>query len=1325
MFLLLVACYVLIARVALHYLPSYQVQISQYLSDNIEEQISFDSISSQWEGFDPVIRVHGLTIGESEQLSIGLVSLNFSFIQSILKLKPKFDRIIVERLNMSLTQGQDGHWQFLHYNSANMANINGNKDAETSTILFEILSLFNGTTINVQEFSASIFKDTGKLRSLRAPNVNVNYKNEQLFASGQLLESQGEKTLLNFSFKGSDLFKPNEQKGTLYIEARSSEFFGEILSVYDWNNISIQNVEASGRAWLSFNSTELASIYGDIQVRELNWQSGEKTLEPVNNLAFSYLWQNEGLEKKLSIGNFAFDWSGLKCSPVNIKALFLDESVDVEADQVSLDCVTPLMISLGVLPETLSQRLTVSNPNGQLKNIRFRNVFELKPIKNTNQEASLLPQGSTELSSSFEFEAMLSDVSLEAYESTPSGRNINGYVFANNDSGFVSFLSDDFELGFPTLFLEPWLLKRAEGMVSWDMDEDDVTVSSNGLRLWRDERSLIYGDFILRLNDDLTEDYLSLALGMQGILFPEAVKFVPYHAVEDSLWTWLSESLVAGTVSSGIYYGYGSVDSVTAPNSFTSSIYLKSNNGVLLFDKDWPYLEGLNADIVIQNSEVWIDSKEANIAGTPLNDVVAYLPKAIPQKANFIDISAKSQITKELVSYWLSESPISNNTKHIAEQLEIKNGADVNISLKVPVSQAEGSEKKESVAYRVNTNIVDGDITHIPSKLHFNDVNGQVVVDSKTGVTAKSVKAKLFEEAVSLSINTDYRVKKVNKQTHTDQVTKLFLNGSLSLSSTFDYFESAKPDFLNGKFPYLAELTLFSDEKKYPLLTIDTNLKGVNCKCPLPFYKEKAQEQDLKVSLLLKPDQSYLEGHLVSSDAPPINAELLFVGNQLSFGEFLVGDAQVKNTDIKGINIAASLESAELGEWIDFLKQALRTKTSNVSTENMDSSDEKSTLVKQVQIDINKLNAYNYFFQKSTLNIKPSSESWMIGIEGQDVVGNVLLESSENVLSLDFDRLNLSQLVTANNLKSSSAKEQNQTLDLDPSQFPQLSFKAKDLLLDNRSVGSWQFDLSPDASGSVFKNIKGHIKGSNITGQLNWRYNDGLHNTIATLTLNGEDISSIFTAFDFPVLLTSSRFNTEMALVWPDSPTDFSMDKLSGNISLLLEEGFLKTEDQKTGVLRLFGVLNAESIKRRLKLDFSDLYKSGVGYDTFFAKASMDQGLMTLTEPLIIDGPAGKYTLNGRSDLASKALDIDMLVELPFSQNVPLAALVLGAPQIGGLVWVADKLLGEPLSALTTSRYDISGTWDKPRVDLKQAMNASKKDRTNEKGTRNVGKPEQ
>jgi uncharacterized protein YhdP len=696
---------------------------------------------------------------------------------------------------------------------------------------------------------------------------------------------------------------------------------------------------------------------------------------------------------------------------------------------------------------------------------------------------------------------------------------------------------------------------------------------------------------------------------------------------------------------------------------------------------------------------------------------------------NFLSITADSMLTSDLVDYWLKESPISNNTKNIVDQLSIDTSVDTSISLSIPVSEIEGSTEKQDIQFTINTNINNGEVLHKASKLKFEKVSGMVSVDSRKGVNAKDIKSTLFNEPTLLNINTSFFQKKLktalsalskestkqkikDSDESTEQVTKLSLKGGLSVHSLFDYFDVKKPTALTGSFEYLAELSLSNEANKHPLLTVKSDLFGVSCACPSPFSKSMHEKEDLNLSLLLKSDQSYIDATLKSSHFPNLKAELLLIQDKLSFGEILIGGAKVKDTDVKGLNIAANIKLANLKNWIDFLKEAL----SKVDDVNPVKTEDR--YLKQVQLYIEDLDGFGHLFQKSNLLIKPNEKNWLIDISGKDVKGSILLPISDEILELSFERLNLVSLDKI--LEKSPSLNTNSPNIVDPRTFPYLKFKAKTLMLENRNIGSWMFDIKPDDKGSLFRNIKGHIKGSNISGQLNWRYSKDFQSTIATFDVLGSDISAVFNAFDFPVLMTSTKYNTEIALHWPNSPLDFSMAALSGKVALSLEDGFLKTEDQKTGVLRLFGVLNAESIKRRLKLDFSDLYKSGVGYDTFIGKASIDQGLLTLTEPLVIDGPAGRYVLNGRSDLSTKALDIDMLVELPFSQNVPLAALVLGAPQIGGLVWVADKLLGEPLSALTTSRYDITGTWEQPTVNLKQAINASKKDRSKERGTRDA-----
>jgi uncharacterized protein YhdP len=46
-----------------------------------------------------------------------------------------------------------------------------------------------------------------------------------------------------------------------------------------------------------------------------------------------------------------------------------------------------------------------------------------------------------------------------------------------------------------------------------------------------------------------------------------------------------------------------------------------------------------------------------------------------------------------------------------------------------------------------------------------------------------------------------------------------------------------------------------------------------------------------------------------------------------------------------------------------------------------------------------------------------------------------------------------------------------------------------------------------------------------------------------------------------------------------------------------------------------------------------------------------------------------------------------------------------GAP-IGGALFVLDKILGDPLSKLTSATYSVTGSWSEPEVDLQGVFGA-------------------
>ena len=869
-------------------------------------------------------------------------------------------------------------------------------------------------------------------------------------------------------------------------------------------------------------------------------------------------------------------------------------------------------------------------------------------------------------------------------------KGVDGYIQADMNGGDIYFDSERFELGFPSLFAQSWLMKRTEGAVSWRINEDDIEVYSEGLRLTQLDDSLVYGDFFLRLNSPEEEDYLGLSLGMQDINFKNASDFVPVHIVGEGLTSWLDKSLVSGVVSEGIYVGYGSIEDDSPENSFTSSIFLKTRQGELSFAEGWPNLQDLDAEINLQNSELEIITQRAQIKGTELSDVYVLMPEAQGDDAGRLNVQASLKAGESELDYWLAESPISMHTQDIAEQLKVEGEIDVALDLDIPLSE------DEDVAYVIENTFESVMVTHIDSDLTFKDVKGVLFVSSARGVSAENIQTQFLGQQASVNIETQ------------KAQTLIQLDAGVRVERLLEYFGKAEIIGLSGGLNYHAQLSLPAEEVAYPKLRLSSDLKGVSYAWPEPLYKDYLEARQLELSLLIKPDQMYLNVHLESDDSPRIDSELLFVSNKFTFGEVLIGGAQSHNPDITGLNIVANIDELTLEPWLDFVQK--------IAGEQ--SADTEENMLKRIELKLENLSAYGQNFKQTQAIFTHNESYWQLALSGDAIQGQINMPSEKTILDIQLDHILLSSEGSKN--ESENALDQE---GFDPRLLPEMTFVSKKLIHNKNNYGAWKTHVIPSDQGTVFSGLKGKIKGTTFDGQLNWKYDNTnpdkiFHTSILTLDVQGDKFEELSEAIGRAPLISSEKYNASVALVWPDEPSNFDLAKVSGSTSMEMENGFLNTEDAKTGVLRVFGILNAESIVRRLKLDFSDLYKSGVSYDIFSVKAKINQGLLTLSDPLLIEGPSSSYVINGSVDLSNETLDLDMLVELPFAQNIPLAALILGAPQIGGVVWVIDKILGEPLSSITTARYDISGSWDEPKMDLHQVMNASKKDRSKERPTR-------
>lgn len=186
--------------------------------------------------------------------------------------------------------------------------------------------------------------------------------------------------------------------------------------------------------------------------------------------------------------------------------------------------------------------------------------------------------------------------------------------------------------------------------------------------------------------------------------------------------------------------------------------------------------------------------------------------------------------------------------------------------------------------------------------------------------------------------------------------------------------------------------------------------------------------------------------------------------------------------------------------------------------------------------------------------------------------------------------------------------------------------------------------------------------------------------------------------------MTSRRFTTAADLVWSGSPIFFALGRSSGTLQLDARNGTLQSGEGSADALRVFGLLNFNALTRRLRLDFSDLFGRGTAYDTLTGDLALRGGVMRTRSPLVMDGPGAKIQLDGQLDLPAGSIDMGMLVTLPVTNNLPLAAIIAGAPYIGGVLFLADKILGDRVARFASVKYRVSGDWQQPTVEFDRAF---------------------
>ncbi|WP_417520846.1 YhdP family protein [Marinobacter sp.] len=335
-------------------------------------------------------------------------------------------------------------------------------------------------------------------------------------------------------------------------------------------------------------------------------------------------------------------------------------------------------------------------------------------------------------------------------------------------------------------------------------------------------------------------------------------------------------------------------------------------------------------------------------------------------------------------------------------------------------------------------------------------------------------------------------------------------------------------------------------------------------------------------------------------------------------------------------------------------------------------------------------------------------DRWVLSTISERAIGRVVIPDDRSLITADFAVVRLVRDETA-------AKEAPELLtieqqleafrSMDIGSWPDVDIAISDLRLNDESLGRWSFHIRPEHQRLNITGIEGRLKSIRLLGDMSWSVVDNRETSQFAGSITGGALADLGELFDAEVPLSNKQTNIELDLAWPGRPDEFELASLSGNVSFRLDDGVILESNNSAQVFRIFNLLNADTLWRRLKLDFSDLYERGVAFDAISGHARLEDGLLTMNPELQVVGPSGAFKLSGSTSLAHEVFDMRLVVVLPLTQNLPLAALLMGASApIGGALFVLDKVLGDPLSRLTSATYNVTGTWDDPLVDLRSVF---------------------
>lgn len=897
-----------------------------------------------------------------------------------------------------------------------------------------------------------------------------------------------------------------------------------------------------------------------------------------------------------------------------------------------------------------------------------------------------------------------SNIGFKAKDGLLAMNNLNGSISASSSGGEFLFSTKEAELSWYQWFDKPFPIDASSGKFVWDLSEDDkVTIRLSDAN-FRDKVVNIDGlsavaeitkgqTRITNLADLFTTSSIqNLDFEADGsvnqpsggsfagsIFLDASAKFevsdaalvgnyFPKDPRISKFREWWENGVLAGTVTYGSLSYQGNV-STQALSDGDALLTGKANySGVELdygYGFEWPIVSNASGVMEMQNSTLSFISNDAEIEDIQVQRAQVDINSIFTRDRSIVIDGAIASSMPKVMDFIFDGPLINKNSPTYSNQaLPITSDqglVDASLLVIIPLNDV------KSTTVQGRATVQDGRLK-LPNDVPVTNISGLVNFTERT-VESDNIEGDFLGGRVDGRLTTTEPAQ--------PPVLKLEAEGTANVADLKPWIGEHMLSWMDGLAEWQGVIDIDGPQAK---ISASSNLQGVTVTAPAPLSKSPSASLPLQFDMTVG---SNVEQSLTVRVGDDLYAQ--FLGDETKSNQLL--DKSIislgGNTTVKeGVNFDINSDEINLDNWLQAIIELTEIKVSGAT--NTDFLD----AMRSVKIAADDPYLLGRKFGPLELSaVSADGGNWIGSLSGSNIDGIIQAEPRASVGSY---RLNLSKLHIPEGPKE---KPPLAAVDysLTPETYPIIDMNVNSFQLVRKQLGRLKMRGEPVEGAWALTSFDLNHQGVQTTAKGQW-VNTKETGTITSFDIETEidEAGGALQELDMGGFVSRGDGTLSANINWIGAPHEFDYSRLNGDFDLRVQDGELVKIEPGTG--KLLGLLNFNAIARRLTLDFSDVFSSGLEFDRMRYVGVLADGEAILNQAYIFT-PAVFVNMQGKLDLDNELIDMEIHLSPELGGNLTLLS-TLANPAAGALVFLTQQLFKDEMRSNSYKSYRALGNWE-------------------------------